>query len=89
MKGASLKECEAAFLLFLPCVVNKIWHGGRYGFAGYCCKKGPNTTKYSRRIRVYNTGRMVVFVPVLGKGVKGASLKEYEAAFFSVSATCL
>ena len=30
---------------------------------------------------MYNSGRMVVFVRVLGEGVKGASLKECEAAF--------
>ena len=30
---------------------------------------------------MYNTGRMVVFVRVLGEGVKGAFLKECEAAF--------
>ena len=30
---------------------------------------------------MYNTGRLVVFVRVLGKGVEGASLKECEAAF--------
>ena len=30
---------------------------------------------------MYNTGRMVNFVRVLGEGVKGASLKECEAAF--------
>ena len=30
---------------------------------------------------MYNTGRLVVFVLVLGEGVKGASLKECEAAF--------
>ena len=82
-----MKECEAAFLQFPPRVVNKICHGGRYGYEGYCCKKGINTSKYSRRTRVYNTGRMAVFVPVLGEGVKGASLKECEAAFFSVSTT--
>ena len=29
---------------------------------------------------MYNTGRMVEFVLVLGEGVKGASLKECEAA---------
>ena len=36
---------------------------------------------YFRRTRVYNSGRLVVFVPVLGEGVKGVSLKECEAAF--------
>ena len=30
---------------------------------------------------MYNTGRMVKFVRVLGEGVKGASLKECVAAF--------
>ena len=30
---------------------------------------------------MYNSGRLVVFVPVLGGGVEGASLKECEAAF--------
>ena len=30
---------------------------------------------------MYNTGRLVVFVGVLGEGVKGAFLKECEAAF--------
>ena len=30
---------------------------------------------------MYNTGRMVVFVPVLGEGMERASLKECEAAF--------
>ena len=30
---------------------------------------------------MYNTGRMVKFVLVLGEGVEGAPLKECEAAF--------
>ena len=30
---------------------------------------------------MYNTGRLVVFVRVLGEGVEGAFLKECEAAF--------
>ena len=30
---------------------------------------------------MYNSGRLVVFVRVLGGGVEGASLKEFEAAF--------
>ena len=30
---------------------------------------------------MYNTGRLVVFVLVLGEGVEGASLKECAAAF--------
>ena len=30
---------------------------------------------------MYNSGRMVEFVPVLGEGVEGASLKECAAAF--------
>ena len=34
---------------------------------------------------MYNTRRMVAFVLVLGEGVKGASLKECEAAFLRFS----
>ena len=34
VKEASLKECEAAFLLFPPHVVTKIWQRGRYGSEG-------------------------------------------------------
>ena len=34
VEGASLKECEAAFLRFPTHVVNKIWQGGRYGSEG-------------------------------------------------------
>ena len=34
-----------------------------------------------RRTRVYNSGRLVVFVRVLDGGVEGASFKECEAAF--------
>ena len=30
VEGASLKECEAAFLRFPTHVVNKIWQRGRY-----------------------------------------------------------
>ena len=44
-------------------------------------KKDLNTTNYKRRTRVYNTGRLVVFLRVLGEGVEGAFLKECEAAF--------
>ena len=44
-------------------------------------EKKINTTAYSRRTGVYNTGRMVVFLCVLGEGVEGTSLKECEAAF--------
>ena len=54
VKGAFLKECEAAFLRFSTHVVNKIWQGGRYGSEGYCCKNDFNTTDYERRTRVYN-----------------------------------
>ena len=46
VKGASLKECEAAFLRFPPHVVNKIWQRGRYGSERWCCKKDLNTTNY-------------------------------------------
>ena len=35
---------------------------------------------------MYNTGRMVVFVPVLGEGVEGAFLKECKAAFLRFTA---
>ena len=80
VKGASLKECEAAFLRFPTHVVNKIWQRGRYGSEGCCCQNDLNTTDYKRRTRVYNTSRLVVFVRVLGEGVEGASLKECEAA---------
>ena len=45
VKGAFLKECEAAFLRFLPHVVNKIWQRGRYGSEGYCCTTDLNRTK--------------------------------------------
>ena len=34
VEGASLKECEAAFLRFPPHVVNKICRGGSYGSDG-------------------------------------------------------
>ena len=33
------------------------------------------------RTRVYNTGRLMVFVLALGEGVEGAFLKECEAEF--------
>ena len=46
VEGASLKECEAAFLRFPPHVVTKIWQGGRYGSEGWCCKTDLNTTNY-------------------------------------------
>ena len=52
VEGASLKECEAAFLLFPPYVVTKIWQRGRYGSEGCCCKKDRNTIVYYRRTRV-------------------------------------
>ena len=81
VERASLKECEAAFLWFPPHVVTKISQGGRFESEECCCKKDLNTTNYTRRTRVYNTGRMLEFVRALGEGVKGASLKECEAAF--------
>ena len=34
VEGAFLKKCEAAFLLFPPHVVSKIWQRGRYGSDG-------------------------------------------------------
>ena len=75
-----MKECEAAFLRFPTHVVKKIWPRGSYGSEG-CCKNDYNTTNYKRRTRVYNTGRLVVFVLVLGEGVDGAFLKQCVAAF--------
>ena len=54
VEGASLKECEAAFLRFPTHVVNMIWQGARYGSEGCCCKNDFNTTFFSRRTRVYN-----------------------------------
>ena len=44
VKGAFLKECEAAFLRFPPHVVTKIFQGGRYGSAECCCENDVNTT---------------------------------------------
>ena len=81
LEGASLKECEAAFLRFPPHVVTKILQRGRYGSDGYCCKKDLNKTFYERRTKVYNTSRLVAFLRVLGESVEGAFLKECEAAF--------
>ena len=46
VKGASLKECEAAFLRLSPHVVNKIYQRGRYGSEGCGCRKDLNRTKY-------------------------------------------
>ena len=39
VKGASSKECEAAFLRFPTNVVNKIQQGGRYGSGACACNK--------------------------------------------------
>ena len=39
MKGAFLKDCEAAYLLFPPHVVNKFWQGDQYESKRNGCKK--------------------------------------------------
>ena len=46
VKGASLKECEEAFLRFPPHVVSNYLKKGRYGSDGCCCENNLNTTNY-------------------------------------------
>ena len=46
VKGAFMKECEAAYLPFQPRVVNKIWKGCLYGCEGRCCQNDLNTIEY-------------------------------------------
>ena len=82
VEGAFLRECEAANLLFPPQVVNKIWQGVGSGLRDIVAKKVKTQLIFEGALGCKTLADGCHSFFFLGQGVKGAFLKECEAAYF-------